>query len=542
KLYSIVQNQKAHEEEHRRASSYHSFSQSPPYDYQYEEQRNGKQSAFLSRKPGSDRGLEGKISGFAYSSHSLHERMSEDGFAGKSCGSRTSNCSGSSMSDTVRTAPQSPNFPDNRCFSPPVLQDQSNQKSSYGLTSSQRTVSAGNIDSTSLKPGKSSLSDLIFKDDNVQRTQKTTNSAAPSFVAFSDAISAPNQDLLNSTAAQKHPVTTLDQPLDLFANMPTETPSADKVIPAAPSMDNAGWATFDTPPEQKQHSVTGLSYVAATSNDKQALSCDLFSFESNDEPTWFQSSNGNAPVSNQSTATSLDTGSSQPWSVFDASSTSTQYTVKGDISLVSSKLQDPKVPMDENSSQLWHSFDDVNGAVSHDQICAQPQIVEHRNVVNISLSTSNPFMCSVASKEGTSTEQMPLNPFDLPFDTHSGTPDLVMLFLPSIDGFMDVSSLQEALPTPDLPAFLDGLPETWFSSSSCAYVPSASHGMVCAYVPSAFLDSTYHTINDYLSTIHIKTTGQLIEISFVVQEHTSRHCIDRKSFCIEGGDRDVNPA
>jgi hypothetical protein len=41
------------------------------------------------------------------------------------------------MSDTVRTAPQSPNFPDNGWFSAPVLQDQSNQQSSYGLTSSQ---------------------------------------------------------------------------------------------------------------------------------------------------------------------------------------------------------------------------------------------------------------------------------------------------------------------------------------------------------------------------------------------------------------------
>lgn len=132
-----LQNQKAHEEEHRRASSYHSFSQSPPYDYQYEERHNGKQSAFLSRKPGSDRGHEGKISGFAYSSHSLHERMSQDGFAAESCGSRTSNCSGSSMGDTDRIAPQSPNFSDNGCFSPPALQDQSNVRSSCGLTSSQ---------------------------------------------------------------------------------------------------------------------------------------------------------------------------------------------------------------------------------------------------------------------------------------------------------------------------------------------------------------------------------------------------------------------
>jgi hypothetical protein len=40
---------------------------------------------------------------------------------------------------------------------------------------------------------------------------------------------------------------------------------------------------------------------------------------------------------------------------------------------------------------------------------------------------------------------------------------------------MDVSSLQEALPNP---AFLDVLPETWFSNFSRAVVPSASHGML----------------------------------------------------------------
>lgn len=132
-----LQKQKAHEEEHMRASSYHSFSQSPPYDNQYEERSNGKQSAFLSRKPGSDRGHEGKISGYSCSSHSLRERMSQDGFTGESCGSGTSNCSGSSTGDTVKSAPQSPNCRDS--FSPPVpvLQDQSNVQSSCGLTSSQ---------------------------------------------------------------------------------------------------------------------------------------------------------------------------------------------------------------------------------------------------------------------------------------------------------------------------------------------------------------------------------------------------------------------
>ena len=177
-------------------------------------------------------------------------------------------------------------------------------------------MQAGNIDSISPKLGKSSLSDLMFEDDNVERTQKPTNSAAPSFITFSDAISAPNQDHVNSTAAKKHQVTTLEQPIDLFANMPTETLSGDILIPAAPSIDNSGWATFDTPPEQKQPSVAGVSYVAATSTNKQALSHDLFSFESNDEPTWFQSSKDNVSVTNQSTATSPDTGSSQVRNIF----------------------------------------------------------------------------------------------------------------------------------------------------------------------------------------------------------------------------------
>lgn len=176
----------------------------------------------------------------------------------------------------------------------------------------QRTVSAGNIDSISLKSGKSSLSDLIFEDDNIHRTEKSTNSTAPSFIAFSDDISTPNQVVFESKATQEHHVTTMDQSVDLFSNMLTETPSADKVIPAAPPMDNAGWATFDTPPEQKQPALTGLSYVAATSINKQALNRDLFSFASNDEPTWFRSSNNTSVTNqNQSTATSLDTGSSQ---------------------------------------------------------------------------------------------------------------------------------------------------------------------------------------------------------------------------------------
>ena len=45
----------------------------------------------------------------------------------------------------------------------------------------------------------------------------------------------------------------------------------------------------------------------------------------------------------------------QPWSVFDASSASTQYTAEGDISLMTSKLQVPKGLVDDNVSQVVKS-------------------------------------------------------------------------------------------------------------------------------------------------------------------------------------------
>lgn len=76
---------------------------------------------------------------------------------------------------------------------------------------------------------------------------------------------------------------------------------------------------------------------------------------------------------------------------------------------------------------------------------------------------------------------MPLNPFDLPFDADSDSPDM----------FMDVTALQAVLPNADLStSFVDGLPETWFSNNASAYVPPGSHGklnsesLATIYLPS----------------------------------------------------------
>ncbi|GFY98078.1 ARF GAP-like zinc finger-containing protein ZIGA4 [Actinidia rufa] len=118
------QNLRHHEDETRRASSYHSYSQSPPYDYQYEERRYGKQAHALTRKPGSDRGLyEGRLSSF-FSPSRISDQMHEDSFANEGSNPRASDYSVSSAGDPFRSdATQSPNFQrDIGMRSPPQLQ------------------------------------------------------------------------------------------------------------------------------------------------------------------------------------------------------------------------------------------------------------------------------------------------------------------------------------------------------------------------------------------------------------------------------------
>lgn len=49
--------------------------------------------------------------------------------------------------------------------------------------------------------------------------------------------------------------------------------------------------------------------------------------------------------------------------------------------------------------QLWHSFDDASETMTLNLSNAQLQTNEHKNVDNNSLTTSNPFTCSITSKE-----------------------------------------------------------------------------------------------------------------------------------------------
>ncbi|KAK3162263.1 hypothetical protein QOZ80_1BG0087520 [Eleusine coracana subsp. coracana] len=124
---------KNNESEMRRPNSYHSYSQSPPYDFQYEDRRYGR----------------------------LRDQMHEDRFANESSGSRFSDFSASSTGD-FRNDVLSPSSQDTGYSSPSVHHSRNvsaenpqsqkyasaaSQIDSKGVRHSQRTTSAGSFGS-----------------------------------------------------------------------------------------------------------------------------------------------------------------------------------------------------------------------------------------------------------------------------------------------------------------------------------------------------------------------------------------------------------
>ena len=106
----------------RRANSYHSYSQSPPYDYQYEERRYGKIPLGLTGKSASVKGLHSKASSFVYSPGRFSDHTLEDQFANERSAPRASDFSVSSGGDTFRSEIQSPNFQQEGGFRSPQSQ------------------------------------------------------------------------------------------------------------------------------------------------------------------------------------------------------------------------------------------------------------------------------------------------------------------------------------------------------------------------------------------------------------------------------------
>ncbi|KAK3165765.1 hypothetical protein QOZ80_1AG0037380 [Eleusine coracana subsp. coracana] len=161
---------KSNESDMRRPSSYHSYSQSPPYDFQYEDRRYGKQVDTLARRPSERALFDGKLGNLLFSPGRFRDQMHEDRFANESSGSRFSDFSASSTSD-FRNDVLSPSSQDTGYSSPSVHHSRNvsaenpqpqkyasaaSQINSNGVRRSQRTASSGSFgsfDGSSIESG-----------------------------------------------------------------------------------------------------------------------------------------------------------------------------------------------------------------------------------------------------------------------------------------------------------------------------------------------------------------------------------------------------
>ncbi|KAL6225860.1 hypothetical protein ACLB2K_004709 [Fragaria x ananassa] len=511
-----MQNHRFREDDTRRASSYHSYSQSPPYDYQYEDRRYGKQAAALTRKPGSDRGrYEGKLSSFDYSAGRLSEQMYEERFEIDGSGSRISDYSVSSGGDASRSRVQSPNFQDIGSSSPSFQRSQDNsdvrcqEKSTVSETNvnrktavmpySQRTVSlgsygsldsysmslksfnsGGSIDTVSepeqyagaLGDKPTSLSSLFVTSDRLDPFKAPVQpEEIPSIDPFqlpatSSSIfidSFQPSELSSSSSSNVHPPPQASTPLDLFADFPQHLSTAKQVQESVPK--SVGWATFDTPHSSASISGTDNSIPASiASNDGASTgNFDLF-MSSNTGMQWPSFGTISNPWSdNLSNFTALySTASTQSWNAFEDSI--------GDLPLVGIKKSSESVATDELLSVGDQYLDD--SSTDGIQIAASqgephdpglpshvlgpsytPQVLPHMGEINAHAS-----------------EHRSNNPFDLPYD----------IDLEETNMFLDMSALQASLPNAQLQSsFLSGVSQPWFHENAVTvmpYVPAAAEG------------------------------------------------------------------
>ncbi|CAL9201687.1 unnamed protein product [Musa hybrid cultivar] len=466
-----MQTHKNHED-HRRASSYHSFSQSPPYDGQYEERCNGKMSGMLARKPGSDRSLyEGKISSFMFSPGHQAKQSYEDRFANETPNSRNSDYSITSGGGSSIFYGQSPNLQDTDNSSPPLHQvrniliedtrpsvsntyaDANIKKNFNGFPHSQRTASSssfGSFDSNSasLTPSSSSnIIDLVLESENSSPVKHPDISVTPSVMQDSAPTHARSQDLFG-LPVMKQPIPSSNSFTDVFAvnhQRLSPVPSEEKELTKSFS-DSVGWATFDLPsqanPASEQKDPTFVVSQAIKHQFPQNAAQDLFLLF--------------ADQHNEIIPSSETDKSSQTWDAFGFSDGNFQQT------------SSDKLLQTNEAKVLVHNPPATGVLYSSLQYQEVPVEVGSQNFSTDEFSALNvPYDGSSGSsffsvpflKGGTTQEQKSTNPFDLPYDSDVDTDNL----------FPDMHSLQTALPNQLLPTnLLGGQPQTWFSQNSVA--------------------------------------------------------------------------
>ncbi|CAH1432107.1 unnamed protein product [Lactuca virosa] len=413
-----------HEDETRRASSYHSYSQSPPYDYQYEERRYGKQAPALTKKPGSDRGMLRFLSTSRLSDHGQ-----EDSFANEVANARVSDYSASSGADPFRSGTQSPppyqkelGFSSlSREMSRDNLTEDVQQQSSVNTFSSpnakgesdQKPGPSGTTSTASAEFGKFDGLDLFSAPNAPQFTTSAPPATSSSTLSINNNTSQPPHDPVPPTSSVNQQFQPFDpSSLDLFTVMPQQQTTTLK----AKDIENEGWATFDMP-WHAQPAKNSTTIVPETSTSEG-------SFGKFDQPP-SNSMDKNSQWSFQQDFGVDDIGiplgvgvqnNQSSWSSFQESSTPFQDPLAVDPYLawgISENMKMKQADVDARPASFLNTTPHVIG----------------------SLDSSNELpVLDAAQSHGIDTKSR--NPFDFPSDDD----------LEASNMFLDMSSLQSSLP------------------------------------------------------------------------------------------------
>ncbi|KAG5041904.1 hypothetical protein JHK87_005819 [Glycine soja] len=288
------------EDDTRRASSYHSYSQSPPYDYQYEDRRYGKQAAALTRKPGSDKVCyERKISSIIFSPGRFSDHAYDDRFANERSGPRISDFSMSNGDADGIHRPQ--DSEENKrsnilSCSQGMLGSNCKRTTSLGSTdsnlSSLRSYSSGGLvdffsepfqasgphqNKVSCTPQPSDLGSTVSSDLSEAPVAPKPFSSSASSIDLFQLPAAPSQassvDLFQSSALsaiasfnERQPLKTSQSSSVDFMDLsqqPSAATSSEKSLELSVP-ENEGWATFDMP----QHTSTAQVEIQPAVQEK----------------------------------------------------------------------------------------------------------------------------------------------------------------------------------------------------------------------------------------------------------------------------------
>ncbi|TYG95372.1 hypothetical protein ES288_A11G262400v1 [Gossypium darwinii] len=472
------------EDNRRRPSSYHSYSESPPYDYQYEDRRYGKQvAAMLSRKPGSDRGFYvRKASSFIYSPGHSSDHSFEDRFANEGSAPRVSDYSVSSGGDTFKSGTGSPNFQKEVVFGSPNYQpqtdilsedarhqtsnlfvDPNSKKDAAGISHPQRTKSLGSFgsidkNSMSVKYCNSDIGLDVFSEP--EQNVGSHHNKASSFSQSSVPVNYGGLDLFNACNPSASP------PIYSFQLPATSPVSSENVFQHAASL--------------MQH---GNSYQPSPS----IQSVDLFAEISERPPA--ANFGGKSPES--------PVPKNEEWQMFYIPQHAASGPVTknlspavmpshGDLSMKFDQLQSlnttMQCPQFENSSALSSSVKSSqwqeglhDGRSSTAANCTQSLHNDGFQTANLLYGDgmAPPYVPMVNPPLGENqlhaAGRKSTNPFDLPYDSE----------LERSDMFLDMSSLQTTLPNGQLSStFLGGVSQPWFPQNPATpYIPGTEGGL-----------------------------------------------------------------